>query len=323
MSRGLVRTRLADGLGQSRSARRHDAQSAARQHGRKTDRIDAEVLARAVERGGIPLAHVLSPHRRELRRWLGVRRALVESRADMVTTVRGLAREHGEKLPSCETEGFATKLRKRDLEPELLALVEPLLQTLETLDKQLVQVETELGRLCATEPVIALLTTAPGVGPVVAASFVSVIDEAKRFRNAHQVESYLGLVPGEDSTGGKRRLGAITKKGSSYLRAVLVQASWAILRSADRQDPLRLWAEAVQKRRGKKIAVIALARRLAGVMWAMWRDGTVYDAPVLAVANTKGVRRAVQTLEFQKDALSRAASKHSVRRFYSAREVRT
>jgi len=73
------------------------------QHGRKTDRIDAEVLARALERGGVPAAHVLSPHRRELRRLLGVRRALVSTRAEMVTTIRGLAREQGQKQPSCGT----------------------------------------------------------------------------------------------------------------------------------------------------------------------------------------------------------------------------
>ena len=81
------------------------------QHGRKTDRIDAEVLALALERGGIPVAHVLSPHRRELRRWLGVRRALVESRAQLVTTARGIAREYGMPLPRCATERFVSNVR--------------------------------------------------------------------------------------------------------------------------------------------------------------------------------------------------------------------
>ncbi|AUX34809.1 MULTISPECIES: transposase [Sorangium] len=80
------------------------------QHGRKNDRLDAEALARAVERGGIPLAHVLSPHRRAIRHQLAVRRALVETRAQYVTTVRGILRACGHKLARCTTEGFLTVL---------------------------------------------------------------------------------------------------------------------------------------------------------------------------------------------------------------------
>jgi transposase len=290
------------------------------QHGRKTDRIDAEVLAKALERGGIPVAHVLSPHRRELRRWLGVRRAFVESRAQMVTTARGLAREQGVVLPRCSTESFVSNARKWQLDADLRAVIEPLLKLLDSINSELESVETRLGKLCAIEPVVTLLATAPGVGAIVAASFVSVIDDAKRFRSAHHVESYLGLVPSEDSSGGKRRLGAISKKGNSYLRSLLVQSAWSILRKANSEDPLRLWAEAVVARRGKKIGAVALARRLVGVLWAMWRDGTVYDAPQLATASSRGVHRTAQTLEFRAKALSSAGKKLSMNR-HTSREV--
>lgn len=283
------------------------------QHGRKTDRIDAEVLAHAVERGGIPLAHVLSPHRRELRRQLGVRRALVETRSQLVTTVRGLAREQGEKLPKCSAEHFVDNVRKRRLDANLRGLVEPLLATLELVEKELGKVEAELGRVCADEPIIAHLCTVPGVGPIVAASFVSVVDDARRFRRAHQLESYLGLVPSEDSSGGRRRIGAISKKGNSYLRAVLVQAAWSVLRHADRADPLRQWGEAVVRRRGKCIAVIAIARRLAGILWAVWRDGAVYDPLVLGGDTARGLRSSAERIQFQAHALERASRKRSCR----------
>ena len=281
------------------------------QHGRKTDRIDAETLARALESGRIPLAHLLSPKRRELRRVLGVRRALVEARAQMVTTVRGLMREQGVKIPSCHTEDFVGKCGVRKVGPELSQLIEPLLVLLATINPQLASVEAQLALLCAQEPIIALLTTAPGVGTVVAACFISVVDDAKRFHTAHQVESYLGLVPSEDTTGGKRRLGAISKEGNSYLRMMLVQAAWSLLRSQDKSDPLYLWATKLVERRGKRIAVIALARRLVGVLWAMWRDGTVYDAGHLAQQGARGLRRAVQSLEQQTAALAKAAKKVS------------
>jgi len=285
------------------------------QHGRKTDRIDAEVLALALERGGIPAAHVLSPHRRELRRWLGVRRALVESQAQLVTTARGIAREYGAPLPRCATDRFISNVRKLKSDPALSAVLEPLLKMLETISAELVGVEQALAKLCATEPVVTLLATAPGVGPIVAASFVSVIDEAKRFTSAHHVQSYLGLVPSEDSSGGKRRLGAISKKGNKYMRALLMQSAWTIIRNSDPNDPLRLWAQAVVARRGKHVAVVALARRLVGVLWAMWRKGNAYETSRLAVASSRGLTETAQNLEFRAQALKKASQKQSMKRF--------
>ncbi len=149
---------------------------------------------------------------------------------------------------------------------------------------QLFTVEQRLATLSAQEPIIAQLTTTPGVGRIVAASFVSVIDDAHRFRNAHQVESYVGLVPSEDSSGGKRRIGAVSKKGNSNLRALLVQSAWVILRSPNRVDPLHQWARATAQRRGRRMAVVAVARKLAGLLWAMWRDGTAYDVELTATS---------------------------------------
>lgn len=291
------------------------------QHGRKNDRIDADVMALAVERGGVPLAHVLSPHRQELRRQLGVRRALVETRAQYITTIRGLASEQGQRLRSCDTEQFVANVRKTVLGAEVRDIIEPLMAMLELLEKQLIAVEQRLEELCAKEPVVAQLATTPGVGPIVSASFVSVIDDAKRFRNAHQVESYLGLVPSEDTTGGKRRLGAISKQGNSYLRSMLVQASWSILRLPNSSDPLQLWAKAIVKRRGKRIAVVALARRLAGVLWAMWRDDTVYDPELVARSGARGLRAAAQRIDFRAAALERAAAKVRRHRTRPARSM--
>lgn len=277
-------------------------------HSRKTDRIDAEVLARAVEKGSIPLAHVLTPHRQALRLQLSVRRGLVETRANHVTMVRGLARAHGVRLPSCAVEDFARNVDKSALGEELRLLVAPLLEVIRVLDPRIAEMDHKLETLCATEPVVLRLRTTPGVGLIVAAAFVSVVDEAKRFRHAHQVEAYLGLVPSEH-TSVHRRLGSITKQGNSYLRALLIQAAWCILRSRG-QDPLALWAKAIAQRRGKRIAVVALARRLVGVLWAMWRDNTVYDAERLAHAAARGVGQQVQTLEQQRKALERAARKN-------------
>jgi transposase len=292
-------------------------------HGRKTDRIDAERLARAVERGSIPLAHVLSPHRRELREQLAVRRALVETRAQYVTTIRGLVRAHGEPLPRSASRDFVELVRRTSLSAATRALVTPLLVTLASLNLQIGHVDTQLEALCAQEPLILRLTTAPGVGLLVAAAFVSVVDDAKRFRDAHQVASYLGLVPREDTSGGRthHRLGAITKHGNSYVRTLLVQGAWTILRTAGGDDPLQRWAHAVADRRGKRVAVIALARRLSGVLWAMWRDDSVYDAAQVGVVMARGPERQAQSSAVQAAAMRRAALKEGHRRRVRAKAL--
>ena len=140
------------------------------QHGRKTNRIDAEVLARALERGGIPTAHVLSPARRELRQVLAVRRTLVETRASLVTTIRGLVREQGGKLPSCSTQHFVQRVREQRLEPKISTRIESLLGLVQHIDEQLEPMDEQLEQLCAREPITEVLTTAPGVGAVVSVS---------------------------------------------------------------------------------------------------------------------------------------------------------
>jgi transposase len=172
------------------------------QHGRKSDRLDADHLAVALDQGRLPAAHLLSPARREMRHHLGVRRMLVESRAQMVTTIRGIVRAQGERMPSCAVESFVATVRRTALSEATRLLIEPALAVLGPLEAQLIVVERKLEHLCAREPVVQQLCTAPGVSLIVAAAFVSVIDEARRFTNAHQVESYLGLVPSEDTTGG-------------------------------------------------------------------------------------------------------------------------
>jgi transposase len=280
-------------------------------HGRKTDRIDAEVLARAVESGHIPLAHVLSPARRELRMQLGVRRTLVETRSQYIVAVRGLLRAKGKRLPSCDAEMFLTRFREAALDEEDAELCAPLIALLVALEPQLAVAERKMQHLAAREPVTTLLMTTPGVGVIVAAMFVSVVDDAKRFAKAHRLESYLGLVPSEDSSGGKRRVGAISKEGNGYLRALLVQSAWCILRMRDTSDPLKTWADALALRRGKRIAVIAVARRLAGILWAMWRDGTVYDPATLGKASAQGTDALAQATKRRADQILCATAKAS------------
>jgi transposase len=281
------------------------------QHRRKNDAIDAEAIALAIESGRIAEAHVLSPERRALRAQLSVRGALVQTRSQYVTMIRGLARAAGLLLAGGATASFAEKVARSTMNESLRALIAPLVRTLEVLDREITQVEAELATMAKKDPSIALCATVPGVGLIVAATYVSVIDEAKRFRNAHAVAAYLGLVPGEATTGGpsKRRLGSITKQGNTYARTLLVQSAWSILRARDSTDPLKRWGDHLAKTRGKKIAAVALARKLSGVLWAMLRDGTFYDRALEAHEAAGGVRQQAQRTARRARALEDAAKK--------------
>jgi hypothetical protein len=164
------------------------------------------------------------------------------------------------------------------------------------------------------------LCSVPGVGLVVAAAFVSVIDNARRFKNAHQVESYLGLVPSESSSGATRRLGSITKHGNHYLRKMLVQAAWSVMRQK-KSEPLRDWGHAIKERRGQRIAVVALARRLAGVLWALWKKDRVYEPARAAGATARGLEKQAQSVETRAAALRAVERKLRYHRPHAALEV--
>lgn len=246
------------------------------QHGKKTDRIDADTLALALDRGNIPTAHVLSPRSRRVREELTIRAALVKTRSEYITQCRALLQARGVTVRRCTSHVFARVVYEMELPSELLALVKPLLQMLPQLDQQIAVVEESLHAIVGESDTAARLATIPGVALLVATSFICVIDDPKRFRNASEVAAYLGLVPLERSSGGKRRLGGITKQGNPHVRRLLVQSAWRVLRCTD-EDPLTLWAKRVSERRGRRIAVVAVARRLARLMWALWRHERSYD----------------------------------------------
>jgi transposase len=280
-------------------------------HRRKNDKIDAEVIARALESGHYAPAHVLSLARRDLRKRLSIRSALVETRAKLIVTIRGLARATGAKIGRGQPANFLEKVAKAKLPGELRRDIAPLVEVLARIQTQLDEVERELVNVAKQDPIICLLATAPGVALIVAATYTSVIDEARRFRNAQAVGSYIGLVPGEDTTGGpkKRRLGSISRAGNSMVRAMLVEAAWQILRGGDTDDPLYQWANHVAQKRGRKIAAVALARKLATVLYAMWRDNTVYEPIKQGRASIRGIQRARQDEQLRTIALAKSVAK--------------
>jgi transposase len=119
----------------------------------------------------------------------------------------------------------------------------------------------------------------PGVGVVTATSFVSTLDDAARFAGAKEARAYLGLAPSERSSGERQQRGHISKAGLGRARHMLVEAAWCILRRKNGANTaLHDWAAGIAARRGSRVAVVALARKPAGILFAMWRDSTVFTA---------------------------------------------
>jgi len=155
--------------------------------------------------------------------------------------------------------------------------------------EQLAAADRRITALMYADPAVALLATTPSIGALTASAIVATIDDVTRFTSAHQFEAFLGLVPSERSSGEQRRVGRITKMGNARARYLLVEAAWRILRSKGADTAaLRAWALGIAARRGKRIAVVALARRLAGILSAMWRDGRAYDASRLRLPQPRG-----------------------------------
>lgn len=244
----------------------------------KTDKRDARALMEACELGAYRRAHRLSAARRQLRADLAVRDTLVRSRTRCIAVTKTLVRHAGLRVPTSTSRCVVERVQALDLPAILGATVGPLLHTLTALTEQIAAVDARITARAAADPAIERLTTAPGIGVITAAAVVSTIDVIDRFRSAHELEAYLGLVPSEDSSADRRRLGHITKQGNTRVRWLLIEAGWRILGSKDRAaTPLRTWGLNIAARRGKRIAAVALARRLAGVLFAMWRDGVPYD----------------------------------------------
>jgi transposase len=250
----------------------------------KTDKRDARALCEALRLGAYREIHRASDARRHLRAQLTVRDARVRTRTRYIAVIKAFVRREGLSMASGEAITL-TKLAALPLPPHVREELAPLVAVWAPLGEQLAAVDATLTAIAATDPVVTRLRTMPSIGPITALAFVAALDDVARISNAHQVQGYLGLVPSEHSSGDRRVRGRITKRGDVRLRWLLVETGWRILRApnADLQG-LRAWGLRIAARRGKRIAAVALARRVAGILYAMWRDDAPFHAVPLAEA---------------------------------------
>ena len=248
----------------------------------KTDKRDARALCEACRLGAYRSAHRTSDKQRDIRAHLAVRETLVRTRSKYISLIGALARREGCRIKACPSPSFASRVALAELPAHVIAQIEPLLVMLTALNEQIKLADERLAEIVKADEVVQRLCSVPGVGPVVATTFAATIDGASRFQGAKQVCSYLGLVPREYSSGERQRRGRISKAGNSRARSLLVEAAWALLRwKTEKNRTLHDWTTRIAQRRGKATAAVALARKLAGILFALWRDGTEYDPRLL------------------------------------------
>jgi transposase len=252
----------------------------------KTDKTDARILADLLRTGALPKPVWQVPQAtRELRDQVRLRWGLVRERANLTLRARSLLSSVGVNLGKRALASPATwdrVLKRRDVPAHMKKLLEILRESMGQLGEAIAAVEAEYAPRLA-EPVVQRMMEIPAVGPVVALTTYAGVGDPARFQgDSRRAAAYTGLVPSEHSSGDRRRRGHITKCGPSELRRVWIQAAQAALRM--RSHPLKAWAQKLIYRRGRAIAVVALARRLFRWAFAMWRDGKHFDPKLAAGA---------------------------------------
>ena len=217
-----------------------------------------------------------------------VREALVRSRVNTMNTVRFLVKSLGVLVPrGVKATAFVRQFRART-DAATTLLVEPLLQTLDALNERIKQLDRELAVLAEEHyPATQRLRQVPGVGPLTALGFVLTVEDPGRFPNTREVGAYLGLVPRRDQSGMSDKQLPITKRGNVQLRCLLVNCAHYILGPFGPPSHLRAAGERIAARGGKsakKRAVIAVARKLAVTLLALWKSGAEYHPQPLAQA---------------------------------------
>jgi transposase len=240
----------------------------------KTDRQDAQLILKLMLKDDFPRIWVPSWENRDVRQLLWHRHRMVQARTRIMNQLQAVALNEGLR---CKKRLWRTQRQRLEcfpLAPWASRRRRELLELLDRLDPNIAELSQAVEQEVKKCPEAQRLATHPGVGPLTALAFVLIIGKAERFQCGKQVASYLGLVPLEDSSGNRRRLGHITKQGSSILRFLLVEAAQVTVR---RLPEWRSRYFHLMMRRGRKIAKVAMARRLAVCLYWMLRQGWDYQ----------------------------------------------
>lgn len=244
----------------------------------KTDPHDAAGLAQLARTGFYKEVHVKSEPAQGVRSIITARAHLVEERVRIDNTIRGLCVAFGIKVGPGQGKDFVSRAGAAHAIPGLGDAVASLLAVREALVEQIKELDHLLAGMARASTACQILMSIPGVGVQTALAYAAVVDDADRFKRSRAVGAYVGLVPRRYQSGEIDWTGRITKQGDSMVRKLLYEAANSIITRTRKTFALKSWALKIARRRGLKKARVALARRLAVIMHAMLRDGTLFEA---------------------------------------------
>jgi transposase len=265
--------------------------------GNKTDRADAIAILEAGRNEAIDAVPVKTIEQQELTSLHRLRSAYVADRTARMNTVRGILREFGYALPQGSrlfVERASTVLGEASLPADLNQELGRVLEEITAFRQTIGALSKKIERIAESIPEVAHLHTVPGIGVLTATALVAFVGQPRRFRSGRRFASFLGLTPRESSSGLKRRLGHISKRGNTYLRMLLVHGARSALLAAHRAehpDDLQLWALSVELRGGHNVATVALANRLARIAWRVWCNHRPYERSFTAGRYGRGGRQ--------------------------------
>ena len=237
----------------------------------KNDGNDAEAVCEAVSRPNMRFVPVKSIEQQALLALHRVRQGFVVERTATINRLRGLLTEFGVVLPLGSETVRREAARSAEALPELArGAIADLLEQLRALDRRIEGYDRQIAAQAKLSEPARRLMKIRGIGPTTALAIVATVGNAREFKNGRQFAAWLGLVPGQYSTGGRTRLGHISKRGDAYLRNLLVQGARSVLQSAGmRQDRLSRWALELRARRGYYRTLVAIANKNARIAWAL------------------------------------------------------
>lgn len=246
--------------------------------GKKTDHRDARALAIALKNNAIPEVHLKSLNARKIKSLVVCREESVSSRTRLICHIRGTLNEYGLTMPvgrenfEFQVRGIIEKLE----DGYLKEILKQKLNRLQEIKAEIHTVDLAITELQKEDESIHRIKAIPGVGPMVAIMMKVLTEDIKRFKNAKHFTSYLGLVPSVSASANKRYMGRITRSGSELARRYLIHGARAAMRYNPEDDKHLEWAKGIEAKRGTNKAVVALARRMASIIFAMIRDQSEY-----------------------------------------------
>jgi len=260
----------------------------------KNDANDAEAICTAVRQANMRFVAMKSVEQQAALCVHRLPQGLVEERTALINRLRGLLTEFGVVAPLSPEKLRCELARCQDPEDRRLPatvgqLVGDQLTALDQLEQRLAAYAEQIAAQAAQSEVAQRLQTIAGIGPTTAAAIVATVGQPQEFRNGRQFAAWLGLVPKQHSSGGKTRLGGITKRGDAYLRTLLILGAKSALQAALRKPPearhrLQRWIVAVYSRIGYHKSLVAIANKHARIIWALLVRGEAFDSRRLAPA---------------------------------------